>query len=335
VAEDVTGSIYLAGETFGDLGGTNAGMQDAFLGKFDPDGNPVWVRQFGTDGFESCASMTADSLGRVTVVGYTDGNLVGTSLGSLDGYIRQFDSAGQVRWTRQFGSMQADIPASIASDSLANLYVAGTTEGALQGAGLGAGDQFVSKFDPDGTLLWTRQTGTQKSDGFTSVAVDGLDHVYAVGISGTRNAPINQRFESSVFKYDSSGNLIWNRKIDLQEDVWAADLSPDVLGNVYVTGVVGGVPFDDAANVNRRVFVSKFDPTGTMLWTYTHESKPDAHGYTISIDTAGNIIVGGGSGAFDDNWVLSLREAVVPEPTSLLLLLAAAVGLASFRCKRR
>jgi hypothetical protein len=44
VSADGLGSVYIAGQTGGSLGGLNAGLDDAFLSKYAANGNLLWTR---------------------------------------------------------------------------------------------------------------------------------------------------------------------------------------------------------------------------------------------------------------------------------------------------
>jgi len=60
IAEDTDG-IYAAGVTLGALTGQcAAGSADAFVKRFDADGNELWSRQFGTFGHEDVAGIIVD-----------------------------------------------------------------------------------------------------------------------------------------------------------------------------------------------------------------------------------------------------------------------------------
>ena len=49
VATASDGSIYITGDTYGDLDGeTNAGFYDAFLAKYGLDGTKVWTKLLGS-----------------------------------------------------------------------------------------------------------------------------------------------------------------------------------------------------------------------------------------------------------------------------------------------
>ena len=86
------GEVYVAGWTRGALPGqTRLGSSDAFLRKYDPDGNEVWTRQFGTSWGDSAWGVAAGPQGEVYVAGFTRGALPGqTSAGMSDVFIVKF-----------------------------------------------------------------------------------------------------------------------------------------------------------------------------------------------------------------------------------------------------
>ena len=76
-AVDTSGNIYVAGTTVGTFPGqVSAGSSDGFLAKYDSSGNLVWVRQFGSTGFESPRDVAVDATG-IYVTGYTTAGLLG------------------------------------------------------------------------------------------------------------------------------------------------------------------------------------------------------------------------------------------------------------------
>ena len=66
-----------------------------------------WLIQFGTISFDNATSVAAHG-GEVYVAGATSGVFDGTNAGSQDIYIRSYDSHGNLRWTRQFGTPGMD-----------------------------------------------------------------------------------------------------------------------------------------------------------------------------------------------------------------------------------
>jgi hypothetical protein len=78
---DGLGNVYVAGNTDGNLGGQSVGGYDAFLAKFDINGNHVWIHQFGTTTGDSLNHVVADGFGNVYVAGSTKGDLAATYSG--------------------------------------------------------------------------------------------------------------------------------------------------------------------------------------------------------------------------------------------------------------
>jgi hypothetical protein len=138
--------LYLAGTTHGALeGSTAAGELDAFAAKFDFEGRPSWMRQFGTAGYDDALGIAVHGQA-VYVAGNTMGAWPGhTAAGASDAFVRKHDLAGRPAWTTQFGTGAHDEVLAVAADAT-GVYVAGVTEGALRGhENHGSGDAFVIK----------------------------------------------------------------------------------------------------------------------------------------------------------------------------------------------
>ena len=90
------GSIYIAGETYGDLDGqTNNGNSDVFISKFNPDGAKEWTRILGTSYEDGANALTTGSDGSIYIAGSTRGDLDGQTLnGSSDVFISKFNPDG-------------------------------------------------------------------------------------------------------------------------------------------------------------------------------------------------------------------------------------------------
>src|SRR5262249_48172498 len=84
-AVDSDGNAYVAGVIPGALPGkTSAGFSDAFVRKYDPNGNELWTSQFGTNSFDEVHGILVDSSG-IYVAGYTCGTFAGeTAQGGCD-----------------------------------------------------------------------------------------------------------------------------------------------------------------------------------------------------------------------------------------------------------
>ena len=181
VSADGTGNVFVAGYTRGSLGGPNAGETDAFVCNFTPAGVLRWTRQFGTSSYDSINAVSADGLGNVYVSGETDGSLDGPNAGMTDAFVSKFNWTGARLWTRQFGTSSPEYGWGVSADGLDGVYVTGATYGSLAGPQAGKGDAFITKYDPNGNLLWSLQLGTDDRDWSLGAAADGLGNVYIAG----------------------------------------------------------------------------------------------------------------------------------------------------------
>jgi hypothetical protein len=165
----------------GSLGGPNpSGNSFAFLAKYDNSGELLWTRQLGTGMGDISLSVASDRSGNAYISGYTKGNISGLNAGGDDAFLAKYDGSGALLWTRQLGTSTHDWSYSVAIDDSGNAYITGWTDGNIGGPNDGGHDAFLAKYDPSGTLLWTRQMGTSNHDFGMSVAIDG-ENAYISG----------------------------------------------------------------------------------------------------------------------------------------------------------
>ncbi|WP_413176349.1 Calx-beta domain-containing protein [Anabaena azotica] len=186
ITTDSSGNIYIGGSTLGSLGGISAGSWDAWLAKYDSNGNRQWTRQLGTATLDhSYGAIATDSSGNVYIAGDTSGSLGGTNNGnSGDAWVAKYNSNGTQQWIRQLGTSSSDNSHGIAVDSWGSIYISGSTYGSLQpGSQKGWDDGWAAKYNSNGTQQWIRQIGTADSENSFDVAVDNFGNVYIGGIT--------------------------------------------------------------------------------------------------------------------------------------------------------
>ena len=302
VAVDRTGNVYVAGWTEGDLSELpSAGMHDAFLRRYDSDGKEQWTRQFGSAGEDTAEAVAVGRDGGVYVVGGAGHGLPGqVSLGDGDAFLRKYDSGGAKVWTRQFGSSKRDWADGVAVDGEGNVYVTGSTLGALPGqASAGTSDNFVRKYNSSGGELWTRQFGAIEGNGATGVAVDAHGNVYVTG-STLGPLPGQSRIgtaDAFVRVYDPAGNELWTRQYGSVAGDAALAVAVGGAGNVYIVGSTRGV-LPDQVRIGGFLdaFIIKYDETGTLVWARQFGSTDRDLASGVAIDAEGNVYVGGRTG---------------------------------------
>lgn len=212
IARDHSGNVYLSGTTMNSHDGQPVnGFSDALLVKYDTDGNRLWARVFGTTEFDSGNGVITDMSGNVYVSGITSGSVDNyANAGGQDMFVTKFDAQGVRIWTHQLGTPAFDQAFDIAVDSTSAVYVAGNTEGHIDGnVLLGSRDIFVTKYDADGNKLWTRQFGSSAFDELQDITTDTDNNAYIAGrtngaLDGHVNAGTGTR-DVIIVKYDSDG----------------------------------------------------------------------------------------------------------------------------------
>lgn len=261
VATDIAGNIYVVGYTDGNVAGTNAGSEDAFILKYDTSGGVLWSKQFGTSSKDHAKGVATDNSGNVYVVGFTYGSLYGSTSGSSDAFVAKYDSNGNQLWTKQFGTSAMDFAEYVTVDTAGNAYIVGRTWGPLGGTYAGANDIFVVKYDPAGTFLWSKQFGTSLDDEPRDVKTDNSGNIYIVGgtfgsLFGTNNSRFTDLF---IVKYDSNGNTLWSKQLGTSSSQdYAHGVTIDSSNNVYVVGFT--------QNGDTDIIVYKFDSNGNAVW---------------------------------------------------------------------
>jgi hypothetical protein len=157
----IDGSIYVVGytSTSGNLNGkTTNGGRDAFVTKFDANGNRAWTTLIGGSGNDRGLAVVTGSDGFIYITGYTDGSIgAARSKGLDDAFVSKLDTNGTTVWTKLLGTNEVDRAAAISIFN-SDVYIAGYTLGELD-TSFQDGDQddaFLAKLDSAGNISWTR-----------------------------------------------------------------------------------------------------------------------------------------------------------------------------------
>jgi uncharacterized delta-60 repeat protein len=194
-------------------------------------------------------------------------------------FVVKFAPNGSVSWQRIWngstirGLGRPDV--AVSGDG--SVYVTGVT--AENG-----GDAVLLKFDANGTLLWERAWGGTASDqGFAvATASDG-----AIYIAGTATSFGPSSAGLFVVKFDSAGNLVWQRISDGAAGNAVAVASD---GSVYAAGTT---PRADQIG-NFDIVVLKITAAGSLLWqrTYSAGEVVDPRG-RMAVAPDGSIVMVG------------------------------------------
>jgi hypothetical protein len=287
IAADPLGNVLLSGSTTANLGGPNAGFQDAFLAKFSNTGQLLWARQAGTSAGDGATGTASDSFGNAFICGDTQGSLGGASQGGGDAFLRKYDSAGNLLWSRLYGGSLYDEANSMAVDTLGNAFFTGSSETPSTRHAI------LVKYDPAGNLLWSRTFGTSDVDQGNRMTVDGAGNAYVTGHTyGNIGGPNAGGQDAFVSKYDSAGNLVWSRQFGTALDDQGNAIGVDATGNVYFGGLTNG-NFSGVNSGPSDGYLVKLDSAGNLVWSRQFGTSVDEGVNSLSVDAFGNILLTG------------------------------------------
>lgn len=279
VTMDPVGNLLVAGQFSGSatFSGTNLvsrGGLDAFLAKYDPAGNLVWITQGGGSAEDVARSVAVDGDGNSYISGWyggtatfgpTNGSLTLTNAGGYDAFAAKYDSAGRLTRINYVASPQDDIAYGFGLDGGTNgnflVWLGSTVASRLA----------LFRFDATGNGVWTR-TATVSSPQAArgGLAVDSAGNSYftsqfsGTAIFGAQTWLAQGESDVFVVKYDAAGNLVWLKRApgSSSEEGRAIALGPE--NNPVLTGwFPQDISFDGlnlASDGGNDVFVAKLVP---------------------------------------------------------------------------
>lgn len=322
VAVDPYGNVFVTGSTEGAMDGPVRPNQveDIFVIKYNPYGERVWTKQFGTDwvvriqnGDDVGSGVTTDSAGNVYIAGHTAGDLDGsgpaTWIGNRDPFVIRLGAEPSARIQptpgpdiRQLATPASDAGYGIATDSAGNVLIAGVTSGDIDGPAGGSyqggiGDVFLAKYGKDQTVTWIRQFGTSGNDAALAIATDSSENSYIAGYTRESIAGANTLIglgDMFVAKIGSDGQREWIRQIGTPQEDAATAIATDIVGNTYMTGYTrGDMAGPTSALGDADIVLVKHNSAGSLLWTRQIGTTAYDIGYGVSTDAEGNAYITG------------------------------------------
>ena len=255
---------------------------DHFIIVLDADGNQLWNSTWDN-------GETKDECSTVLVNGsdiYCGGNTLVLPNRKL--VLMKYNATGHRDWNITWlkSGTKYSYCNDLAMDNSQNLYVAGSVE--YPGFGIYRNfDELLAKFTATGDEVWNvtlSQNGTTWAY-FDGIAIDG-DSVYVVG--KTFDFGLSDG-DGILAKYNATtGELLWNVTWGLYSgyEDFAKDVVVDTAGNIYVTG------YSEYSMWDKRMFLRKYTPTGTLSWSKIFTKVTSSWGNGIALNDT-HIYIGG------------------------------------------
>jgi hypothetical protein len=227
-----------------------------------------------------------------------------------------------LNYSGYLGGSGTDAGNAIAVDAAGNAYIAGSTasadfptSGGIQSYA-GAGDAFVTKLDPTGSVLvYSTYLGGSAFDEALGIAVDSSGNAYVTGDTASTNFPTANPYQATlsgtqnafVAKLNAAGNdLLYGTYLGGSGSDIGQAVAVDVSGIVYVAGKTTSNNFPVSSNAYQATygggtsdaFVAKLNPmqttpTAQLLFASYLGGTGNDSARGIAVDPSGNIYVTG------------------------------------------
>ena len=182
-----------------------------------------------------------------------------------------------------WGGAGADIATGVARAADGSTYLVGTTDSfAVDQFGNPAARGYIVKVMTNGAVAWQRiwngPTIVGGADWSVAAAADGS--VYLAGTTSDNGV------DAALVKFDSNGNLLWERTWGGVEADGANAVATHTDGSVYIVGRTTSFPTGSAG-----LFVVKFDASGTVVWQKVWDGAASGEGAAVAPD--GSVYAGG------------------------------------------
>ena len=139
----------------------NKGKKDAYIIKYDKNGNIIWKNSFGGKDDDIFNDIYLTESGEIIAYGYTESlDIEGlTNAGNGDAIIVKYDKNGNIIWKNSFGGIDYDLFDDLvitkSGDIIIKGYI-GLEEDEMSDGFLTVGDVIIIKYNKDGDLIWQK-----------------------------------------------------------------------------------------------------------------------------------------------------------------------------------
>jgi len=234
---------------------------DALLMKLTLDGDLLWERTWGGDGYEQAFSVAPAEDGGYYVFGETDS----FGAGDRDFFLLRIANDGSEDWFKTYGGARREWPYGMLPLSNGDLLIYGFTEPEA----VNDRDQYALRLGPDGQVVWEY---TVLSPG-EELVVDALETA-----EGDLVLAVIVVEDGELVKLDANGNVLWTQRYELAGWQFASQVAETDDGEFLLVG------FSMSSGSRRQVdtWIARCTSTGDLEWE-TSFGEPAFDDYATSL----------------------------------------------------
>lgn len=358
LAVDSSGNIYVAGQTnSSNLPVSNGaaqtlrrGSSDAYIAKFNPNGNLVYTTLLGGEQGDEVTAIAVDSQGSI----YFGGVSLSTNFPLANAYQSTKRSPSDASsavfgklnptgaalvYSSYIGGEFGEEVNGVAIDAAGNLFLAGSTysdqypvtSNSFQPRNNGLENGFVTKIAPAGDrLVYSTYIGGELIDSIAAIAIDSAGNAYIGGTTSSNNYPIRNAVQNTrrtgaagldgcITKLNPNGSdIIYSTYLGGNGNEIVQAIAVGLDGSVAVAGntnsndmPLGPSPIQRSITGGQDLFIHKLTPNGDGITFGTlFGGSSEERAAAISIDSSGSVYVAGWTSS------LSLTTVSGQQPTA-------------------
>jgi uncharacterized protein (TIGR02145 family) len=301
------------------------GLGDAFLAKFNIDGEIQWSTYYGGIRQEMGWSCTLGSAQDVYLCGETNSLTNIATPGSYqpvfdslnDAFLAKFSAGGVLLWGTYYGGANSDEGHDCCVDIEGNIYMIGVTNsttglsspGAYQETNNGLYDVFIVRFTGDGERLWGTYYGGEDMDHGLSCSTDHIGDLFVAGNTkshaniaspGAHQTVLGGSIDGLLARFTQDGQRVWGTYYGGENDDDILDCNATLWGDVFLAGETNSTMniaspgcFQPALSGYTDGLFAKFNQEGTRIWGSYYGGSSGEWLNSCVIDDSVNLYIAG------------------------------------------
>jgi hypothetical protein len=283
---------------------------DAYVAKYDVNGNIAWRHIYGGSGEDFFNSVIQTADGGFIAAGHTssnDGDVSGNHGGNGDAWVVKISADGTLQWQKCYGGSGDDIFFSISAEATG--YILTGTTNSHNGditSWFGDYDVWIVKLSLTGTIAWQSNYGGSNFEESRSI-VRNTDGTYIfAGTTKSSNQQVGSHpggsYDTWVVKISNIGNIIWKKVYGGKGYDYCNGLARTSDGNIVLGQSSNSTDGDVNGTGSFAMWLLKINPqSGDIIWSKTFSGSPQGTGlFGIFSTSDGGVISLGSTGSADD-----------------------------------